>query len=102
MASDALVADTARQALRSPMATVDLSRRPVLFALARQLAEAWPGDAPREALIAAVFRLRRPDETIAPGCGWRPAGCASRSRAWPRSGPAAGAMRWPCHPAAKP
>ena len=45
------------------MATVDLSRRPVLFALARQLAEAWPGDAPREALIAAVFRLRRPDET---------------------------------------
>ena len=47
MASDALVADTARQALRSPMATVDLSRRPVLFALARQLAEAWPGDAPR-------------------------------------------------------
>ena len=63
MASDALVADTARQALRSPMATVDLSRRPVLFALARQLAEAWPGDAPREALIAAVFRLRRPDET---------------------------------------
>lgn len=86
MASDALVADTARQALRSPMATVDLSRRPVLFALARQLAEAWPGDAPREALIAAVFRLRRPDEPIAPGCGWRPAGCASRSRAWPRSG----------------
>ena len=63
MASDALVADTARQALRGPMATVDLSRRPVLFALARQLAEAWPGDAPREALIAAVFRLRRPDET---------------------------------------
>ena len=49
MASDALVADTARQALRGPMATVDLSRRPVLFALARQLAEAWPGDAPREA-----------------------------------------------------
>ena len=47
MASDALVADTARQALRSPMATVDLSRRPVLFALARQLAEAWPGDARR-------------------------------------------------------
>ena len=86
MASDALVADTARQALRSPMATVDLSRRPVLFALARQLAEAWPGDAPREALIAAVFRLRRPDRPIAPGCGWRPAGCASRSRAWPRSG----------------
>ena len=98
---DALVADTARQALRSPMATVDLSRRPVLFALARQLAEAWPGDAPREALIA-VFACGGPTRPIAPGCGWRPAGCASRSRAWPRSGPAAGAMRWPCHPAAKP
>ena len=79
MASDALVADTARQALRSPMATVDLSRRPVLFALARQLAEAWPGDAPREALIAAVFACGGPTRPIAPGCGWRPAGCASRS-----------------------
>ena len=35
----------------------------MLFALARALAEAWPGDVDREALIACAFRTRRPDET---------------------------------------
>jgi hypothetical protein len=35
----------------------------VLFALARALAEAWPGDIDREALIACAFRTRHPDET---------------------------------------
>jgi hypothetical protein len=35
----------------------------VLFSLARALAEAWPGDVEREALIAQAFRTRRPDET---------------------------------------
>jgi hypothetical protein len=35
----------------------------VLFALARALAEAWPGDVERDALIARAFRTRRPDET---------------------------------------
>jgi hypothetical protein len=40
-----------------------LARRPVLFALARALALAWPGDADRESLIADAFRMRRPDDT---------------------------------------
>jgi DNA-binding transcriptional ArsR family regulator len=40
-----------------------LARRPVLFALARALAEAWPRDVDRKALIACAFRTRRPDET---------------------------------------
>jgi hypothetical protein len=35
----------------------------VLFALARALAEAWPGDVDREILIACAFRTRRPNET---------------------------------------
>ena len=35
----------------------------MLFVLARALAEAWPGDAERNALIARAFRTRRPDET---------------------------------------
>ena len=35
----------------------------MLFALARALAEAWPGDAERDALIAEAFRMRDPDET---------------------------------------
>ncbi|MEO8921804.1 MAG: helix-turn-helix domain-containing protein, partial [Caldimonas sp.] len=42
---------------------VPLARRPVLFVLARALAEAGPGDVSREALIAQAFRTRHPDET---------------------------------------
>ncbi len=40
-----------------------LARRPILFALARRLAEAWPGDVERDGLIASVFRTHRPDES---------------------------------------
>lgn len=42
---------------------VPLASRPVLFALARALAEAWPGDVDRQTLIARAFRTRRPDES---------------------------------------
>jgi hypothetical protein len=42
---------------------VPLAGRPVLFALARALAEAWPGDVERNSLIAGAFRARQPDET---------------------------------------
>jgi hypothetical protein len=42
---------------------VPLARRPVLFALARALAEAWPGDVDRDVLIEHAFRTRDPDET---------------------------------------
>lgn len=62
-ASDALVVDACRHGLRAGEAWLPLAGRPVLFALARALAEAWPGDVPREALIACAFRTRRPDET---------------------------------------
>jgi hypothetical protein len=42
---------------------VALARRPVLFTLARVLAEAWPGDATRGALVARTFRARHADES---------------------------------------
>ena len=61
--SDALVLDACRRGLRAGELWRPLARRPVLFALARALAEAWPGDLDREALIAHAFRTRRPDET---------------------------------------
>jgi tetratricopeptide (TPR) repeat protein len=61
--SDALVLDACRRGLGADGAWQPLARRPVLFALARALAEAWPGDADREALIACAFRTERPDET---------------------------------------
>jgi hypothetical protein len=35
----------------------------VLFALVRALAEAWPGDVPRAALIARAFRGKQADES---------------------------------------
>jgi hypothetical protein len=42
---------------------VSLARRPVLFTLARLLAEAWPADAPRNILVARAFRARHADES---------------------------------------
>ena len=58
-----LVLDACRRGLRAGAVWRPLARRPVLFALARALAEAWPGDVDRETLIAVAFRMRRPDET---------------------------------------
>lgn len=63
LASDALVVDACRRGLGAGNQWRPLARRPVLFALARLLAEAWPGDVSREALIESAFRTRRPDET---------------------------------------
>ena len=42
---------------------VSLARRPVLFALARALGEAWPADVPRGTLITQAFRARHVDES---------------------------------------
>jgi len=61
--SGALVVDACRRGLRAGEAWQPLASRPILFALARALAEAWPGDVDRESLIACAFRIRRPDET---------------------------------------
>ena len=63
LASGALVVDACRRGLGSGPAWCSLARRPVLFALARALGQAWPRDADRESLIAGAFGLRDPDET---------------------------------------
>lgn len=63
LASGALVIDACRRGLRAGATWLSLARRPVLFALARALAQAWPGDVERDALIARAFRTRRPDES---------------------------------------
>jgi hypothetical protein len=63
LASGALVLDACRRGLRAGAAWRPLARRPVLFALARALAEAWPGEVDRQALIARAFRTRRADES---------------------------------------
>lgn len=61
LASDALVVDACRHAVHHAGTVVSLATRPVLFALARALAEAWPGDVPRDALAAQAFRTRYVD-----------------------------------------
>lgn len=61
LASDALVVDACRHAVAAAGDVVALARRPVLFALARVLGEAWPQDVPREVLILRAFRMRHPD-----------------------------------------
>jgi hypothetical protein len=63
LASDALVVDACRYAVAGTGHMVRLAGRPVLFALARALGEAWPGDVPREVLIERAFRTRYADET---------------------------------------
>jgi hypothetical protein len=63
LASDALVVDACRHVVRVGTTVIQLARRPVLFALARALAEAWPEDGPRETLLARAFRARHADES---------------------------------------
>ena len=63
LASKALVVDACRHVVRDTRTAVSLARRPVLFALARALAEAWPADAPRELLLARAFGAKLADES---------------------------------------
>lgn len=63
LSSGAFVVDACRRVVRGAKGSVSLARRPVLFAIARLLAEAWPGDASRVALISYVFRVKRGDES---------------------------------------
>jgi len=63
LGSEALVVDACRHVVREARTVVSLARRPVLFALARALGEAWPGDASRETLVARAFEGRRADES---------------------------------------
>jgi hypothetical protein len=63
LASKAFVVDGCRHVVRDESKVVSLARRPVLFALARALAEAWPGDVPRDTLVARAFGLKLADES---------------------------------------
>ena len=63
LASKALVVDACRHVVHHEHQVVALAKRPVLFTLARVLGEAWPGDVPRDALIARAFRLKLADES---------------------------------------
>ena len=63
LASNAFVIDACRLVVRDASKAVSLARRPVLFALARVLGEAWPGDVPRDTLVARAFGSKRANES---------------------------------------
>ena len=62
-ASTALVVDAFHHTVRKGGVVVSLGTRPVLFALARPLAQAWPADVSRETLMAAAFGARHVDDS---------------------------------------
>ncbi|MGE0007456.1 MAG: helix-turn-helix domain-containing protein [Parvibaculaceae bacterium] len=61
--SDALVVDACRHVVRDAQDAVRLARRPVLFALARALGEAWPADVARDELLRRAFGAKHADES---------------------------------------
>src|SRR6266545_1010904 len=63
LASKAFMVDACRNVVRSAGTVISLATRPVLFALARALGEAWPGDVPRGALVARAFGSKFTDES---------------------------------------
>jgi len=63
LASKAFVVDACRHVVRRASMVVSLARRPVLFALVRELAEARPGDGPRDMLVVRAFGARRVNES---------------------------------------
>ncbi|HEY4219038.1 MAG TPA: hypothetical protein VGM67_17975 [Gemmatimonadaceae bacterium] len=63
LGSEALIVDACRNAVRQSGASVSLATRPVLFALARALGEAWPDDVTRDVLLARAFGTKFVDES---------------------------------------
>jgi hypothetical protein len=63
LASKALVVDACRHVVRDTGRVVSLATRPVLFAIARALGEAWPADVSRDALVARAFGSKLADES---------------------------------------
>jgi len=63
LASKAFVVDACRLVVHGEGDVVSLARRPVLFALARALGEAWPGDVARGVLLARAFGAKFADDS---------------------------------------
>src|SRR4029077_20963588 len=63
LVSKALGFDDCRHVVCHSGKVISLKTRPVLFALARALAEAWPADVPRAVLLARAFRAKHADDS---------------------------------------
>jgi hypothetical protein len=58
------VVDACRYTVRVERKVISLAGRAVPFILARALAEAWPNDVSRDALVQRAFRLKSADESL--------------------------------------
>ena len=63
LASRTFVVDACRHVVRDARSMISLASRPVLFALARALGEAWPRDVSRDTLVARAFGAKHADES---------------------------------------
>ena len=63
LASEAVIVDACRNAVRHAGTSVSLATRPVLFALVRALGEAWPDDVARDVLLARAFGAKDVDDS---------------------------------------
>jgi hypothetical protein len=63
LASNTLVVDACRYAVRCANTVISMATRPVLFALLRAMGEATPGDVPRDLLLGRAFGARCVDES---------------------------------------
>jgi hypothetical protein len=61
--STRFIVDACRHVVHGDGTVISFATRPVLFAIVRALGEAWPGDVPRDALIARAFGSRFVDES---------------------------------------
>jgi hypothetical protein len=61
--SDALVVNACRYVVHDASSVISLTSRPVLFTLARVLAEAWPRDVSRDTLVGRTFGAKHADES---------------------------------------
>ncbi len=64
LASGALVVDACRYVVRDEHTVVSIATRPVLFRLARTLAEAWPDDVSRATLFERAFGAKFTNESL--------------------------------------
>jgi hypothetical protein len=62
--SPTFIVDACRHSVWCTGERIELATRPLLFSIARRLAEAWPNDVSRDVLIASAFRLKQSSESL--------------------------------------
>jgi hypothetical protein len=63
-ASNAFIVDACRLTVRHGVQAVSLAKRPVLFTIVRELAEAWPGHVSRDRLIEQAFHIKHAEDSL--------------------------------------